>query len=86
LEFAIEAPMFNPLWHVDHVVPQAAGGGNTDVFGQPNLVAACIPCNLLKGPLDEAGFRLKLEQRIAQYQAFIDRYMPVVENLEAGVV
>jgi 5-methylcytosine-specific restriction endonuclease McrA len=41
-------------YHVDHVIPIAAGGSN----GPENLVLACPDCNLRKGakhPMDFAG-------------------------------
>ena len=31
-------------WHVEHMVPRALGGGDDPL----NLVAACVPCNLVK--------------------------------------
>ena len=37
-------PRLDGKWHVEHQMPRALGGGDK----LPNLVAACVPCNLSK--------------------------------------
>lgn len=39
-------------WHIEHQMPRALGGTDEAV----NLVAACAPCNLRKGPLSALEF------------------------------
>lgn len=46
---------------VDHVIPKAKGGKNTE----RNMVGCCIPCNSRKGSLlpKEAGMQLSIPSR-----------------------
>lgn len=39
-------------WHVEHMLSKALGGDDAAV----NLVAACTPCNLRKGPMSALEF------------------------------
>ena len=34
-------------WHVDHVIPNVGGGGDTEIMG--NFRVSCAKCNLKKG-------------------------------------
>lgn len=42
-------------WHVEHQMPRALGGGD----GLPNLVAACVSCNLSKRDQTAVEFTAK---------------------------
>ena len=43
-------------YHVDHIVPLAAGGTNN----RQNIQLACLPCNLAKGARDPINFMQSL--------------------------
>lgn len=47
-------------WHVEHMMPRALGGGDDFL----NLVAACVRCNLAKGPLTSIEFVAASHARI----------------------
>jgi hypothetical protein len=40
------------VWHIEHMVPRALGGGDAPL----NLVAACAPCNVSKRDLSSLEF------------------------------
>jgi hypothetical protein len=66
---------------VDHVVPLCQGGRTT----WQNLVAACLPCNQLKGGRtpDQAGMRLKRIPRGPRAHLF-ERFEAILKEASAA--